>query len=93
MPAEVKMTIDERRKYLLRMRLRYVQAPRGRTEPAAGRDGTSDGTASQELDAVDESRAGAPRAARASGAAATVPKWTMRSGWLPRRWITSAPSG
>lgn len=28
MPAEVKMTIDERRKYLLRMRLRYVQAGR-----------------------------------------------------------------
>jgi hypothetical protein len=30
MPAEVRMTIAERRKYLLRMRLRYVQA--GRTE-------------------------------------------------------------
>jgi hypothetical protein len=28
MPAEVKMTINERRKYLLRMRLRYVQANR-----------------------------------------------------------------
>lgn len=28
MPAEVKMTLDERRKYLLRMRLRYVQAGR-----------------------------------------------------------------
>lgn len=28
MPTEVKMTIDERRKYLLRMRLRYVQAGR-----------------------------------------------------------------
>jgi hypothetical protein len=28
MSAEVKMTIDERRKYLLRMRLRYVQAGR-----------------------------------------------------------------
>ena len=26
MPAEVRMTITERRKYLLRMRLRYVQA-------------------------------------------------------------------
>jgi len=29
MSAEVKMTINERRKYLLRMRLRYVQANRG----------------------------------------------------------------
>jgi hypothetical protein len=29
MSAEVKMTINERRKYLLRMRLRYVQAHRG----------------------------------------------------------------
>jgi hypothetical protein len=29
MPAEVKMTINERRKYLLRMRLRYVRASRG----------------------------------------------------------------
>ena len=29
MPAEVKMTLNERRKYLLRMRLRYVQANRG----------------------------------------------------------------
>jgi hypothetical protein len=29
MPAEVKMTLNERRKYLLRMRLRYVQASRG----------------------------------------------------------------
>jgi hypothetical protein len=28
MPADVKMTLDERRKYLLRMRLRYVQAGR-----------------------------------------------------------------
>jgi hypothetical protein len=28
MSAEIKMTIDERRKYLLRMRLRYVQASR-----------------------------------------------------------------
>jgi hypothetical protein len=28
MPAEAKMTIDERRKYLMRMRLRYVQANR-----------------------------------------------------------------
>lgn len=28
MPADVKMTLDERRKYLLRMRLRYVQAKR-----------------------------------------------------------------
>jgi hypothetical protein len=28
MSAEIKMTIDERRKYLLRMRLRYVQAAR-----------------------------------------------------------------
>jgi len=28
MPADTKMTVDERRKYLLRMRLRYVQADR-----------------------------------------------------------------
>ena len=28
MPADIQMTIDERRKYLLRMRLRYVQAQR-----------------------------------------------------------------
>jgi hypothetical protein len=28
MPAEIKMTINERRKYLMRMRLRYVQANR-----------------------------------------------------------------
>ena len=28
MPADIKMTLDERRKYLLRMRLRYVQANR-----------------------------------------------------------------
>jgi hypothetical protein len=28
MPADLKMTLDERCKYLLRMRLRYVQADR-----------------------------------------------------------------
>ena len=28
MPTEVKMTINERRKYLMRMRLRYVRANR-----------------------------------------------------------------
>jgi hypothetical protein len=28
MPADITMTLDERRKYLLRMRLRYVQANR-----------------------------------------------------------------
>ena len=28
MPADIKMTLDERRKYLLRMQLRYVQANR-----------------------------------------------------------------